>query len=141
MSYTSIAAKLATILENVKNVGGSKLASYYTYENPQSDSTPFAQIMTGEAEETMLDTTTNEVAYRYKIRFIDINADKADMEATMRTLADQVLAELRKSTNELLGGEAVRFLPFKVTWGWDTGNQTPSRFFEVEMEAIETFDK
>lgn len=38
------------------------------------------------------------------------------MEARMRALADQVLAELRKKSNAHLGGDVERLAPFSVTW-------------------------
>jgi len=47
----------------------------------------------------------------------------------MRTLADEVLAELRKKTNITLNWATLN-MTFTVTWGW-LDDEQPMRTFEI----------
>ena len=57
----------------------------------------------------------------------------------MRTLADAILAELRKESHETFGGTVDRVNPFILSFGWETANQVPSRFFEIEIEVLKDY--
>jgi hypothetical protein len=56
------------------------------------------------------------------------------MESTIRAVADDMLAELRKRSNMLLGGTVDRVLPFDVTFGFT--NDTPMRYVEIQIQLL-----
>lgn len=87
--------------------------------------------------EESLDTAYNQALYRFTIRAVDVSTDKAQVETTMRGLADDLLAELRKRANLQLGGIVDRVLPFEVTFSWDNGQQTPTRVLEINIDVLE----
>lgn len=139
MSFKTIGEKLETILNTVKNAPNSGLAAVFNYEEVASDQYPYATICTGSLEEEILDTTSNEAVYNFIIRVIDVNKNKATMEANMRALADDIMAELRKEINETLAGTVNRVAPFKIDWKWDTENSTPKRYFEINVEVMTNY--
>jgi hypothetical protein len=67
---------------------------------------------------------------------MDQNLQVAIMEDRMRTLCDDILAELRKKANQTITAKGLRILPFSVTWGWSDG-QLPTRIFEILVECQE----
>jgi len=139
MSFYAIGQNLKTILDTVKTNSG-RLANVYDYDSPDTDTGyPYATLTPKQAEEESLDTAFNQTLYKFVIRAVDVNKDKAVMEATMRKLADDILGELRKGANQTFGGTVDRVLPFTVSWGWENTNQLPSRFFEVSVEVLKDF--
>ena len=70
---------------------------------------------------------------------MNVADDKVATEATMRKLADDILAELRKRANQTLGGTVDRFLPFSLTWGWENGSTVPNRYFEIKIEVLKHY--
>lgn len=139
MSFYAIGQSLKTVLDTVQTNSG-RLANVYDYDSPDTDTGyPYATLTPKQAEEEALDTAFNLTTYKFIIRAVDVNKDKTTMEATMRRLADDILAELRKQANQTFGGTVDRVLPFTVAWGWDTANQMPSRFFEVSIEVVKDF--
>jgi len=57
------------------------------------------------------------------------------MEDRMRSLADSILAELRKRENATLGGVADKVFPFKTKWSWSTSaDQIPMRVCEIQIQ-------
>jgi len=95
--FSTISNELYTIINSL--VATTKLASVYNYDVKTYDSVPCATITPLDTVETVLDTITNQDIVPFRIRIVDKNKDIANMEARMRTLADEVLAELRKKTN------------------------------------------
>lgn len=139
MSFYAIGQSLKTILDTVQTNSG-RLANVYDYDSPDPDTGyPYATLTPKQAEEESLDTAFNQTLYKFVIRAVDVNKDKAVMEATMRKLADDILGELRKGGNQTFGGTVDRVLPFTVSWGWENTNQMPSRFFEVSVEVLKDF--
>jgi hypothetical protein len=139
MSYYTISQSLKTILETVRDGGGNRLASIYDTQVPTSPTYPYATLSTGEATEESLDTATNTTLYRFTIRAVNVAEDKVTTETTMRKLADDILAELRKRANQTLGGTVDRFLPFTLSWGWENGSTVPNRYFEIRLEILKHF--
>ena len=139
MSYFSIASSLKTILETVRDGVGGRLSAVYDTEVPEGASYPYATLTTGEATEEALDTSTNTTLYRFTIRAVNVAKDKATAEATMRKLADDILAELRKRANQTLGGTVDNILPFSLSWGWENGNTVPNRYFEIRLEILKNY--
>jgi hypothetical protein len=70
------------------------------------------------------------------LRAVDVGKDKTTTETTVQTLADAILAELRKRANITLGGIADRILPFRVSFKWDNNGQTPFRYCEIEIDIL-----
>lgn len=83
---------------------------------PDGTSYPYATLSSGDITEEVLDTDLNQTLYRFTIRAVNVAKDKADVEATMRKLADDFLAELRKRENQTLDGTVDRFLPYTLSW-------------------------
>lgn len=140
MSFQAIGASLKTILDTVK-AASTRLQIVYETPSPDTDTGyPYATISPASAVEEELDTATNQTLYKFVIRAVDASNSKATMEATMRNLCDEILAELRKGAHQTFGGTVDRVLPFNVSWGWETTNTLPSRFFEIEIEVLKNFD-
>lgn len=136
MSFYSIGNALKTILDTVK-VGSTILADVFNYDSPDANTGyPYACVVLKEGDEEALDTFNNAANYRFFIRAVDVNKDKAAMEQTMRQLCDEIMAELRKAGHQTLGGTVDRVQPFKISWGWQTQQDLPSRFFEIEIEVM-----
>ncbi len=138
MSYYAIADKLETILNTVK-ANGTRLAAVYDTQVPEAIEYPYATISNGDANEKALDNQFNITLYRFIIRVVNIGTDKVAVEATLRQLADEIMAELRKRENQTLGGTVDRFLPYTLTWGWEIGNTPGNRFFEINLEVMKDF--
>lgn len=83
-----------------------------------------------------MDTVYNQALYRFIIRACDVNKDKAQLETTIRSLADEILAELRKRANLTFDGTVDRVLPFTVTFGWDNSQQVPLRYVEIGVDVL-----
>jgi hypothetical protein len=140
MSFYAIGQSLKSVLNTVQSAPSSRLAVVYDYDSPETGTGyPYATLTPKGAEEESLDTATNQTLYSFVIRCQDVQKDKSTMEATMRRLCDDILAELRKASNITFGGSVDRVLPFTVSWGWDTANQIPSRFFEIEVQVLRNF--
>lgn len=140
MSFYAIGNSLNTILTTVKNATGSRLQEVYNYDAPDTGTGyPYATIGTPEAEENVLDTATNETVYKFTIRSVDVNKDKANMEQTMRRLADDILTELRKAANQTFGGTVDRVFPFTVKFSWGMEGNVPSRICEIQVEVSKEF--
>lgn len=139
MSYYDISQSLKNILIAVRDGAGGRLAQVYDTEVPESASYPYAVISNGDATEQSLDTSMNQTLYRFTIRCVNVAKDKVSAEATMRRLADDVMAELRKGANSQLGGTVDRFLPFTLSWGWENGNTVPNRYFDISIEVLKHY--
>jgi len=140
MSYYSIANEILDILETVRDAPGSRLASVYDTEVPTSTTYPYAVVSTGEATEEILDTSTNKTLYRFWIRAVNVADDKASTETTMRRLADDILAELRKRAHQNLGGTVDNVLPFTLSWWWENTSWTvPSRYFDIRIDVLKHY--
>lgn len=140
MSYYSIANEILDILETVRDAPGSRLASVYDTEVPTSITYPYAVVSTGEATEEILDTSTNKTLYRFWIRAVNVADDKASTETTMRRLADDILAELRKRAHQNLGGTVDNVLPFTLSWWWENTSWTlPSRYFDIRIDVLKHY--
>lgn len=139
MSYYAISQKLKTILETVRDGAGGRLAEIYDTQVPTSPEYPYATISSGDATEDTLDTELNKTLYRFTIRAVNVSEDKVATETTMRKLADDILAELRKRENQTLGGTVDRFLPYTLTWGYENGNTVPNRYFEIQLEILQHY--
>lgn len=139
MSYYDISQKLKTILETVRDGAGGRLAAVYDTQVPTTPGYPYATLSTGEATEESLDTELNSTLYRFTIRAVNVSEDKVATETTMRKLADDLLAELRKRENQTLGGTVDRFLPFSLNWGYESGSTVPNRYFEIRLEILKHY--
>lgn len=139
MSYYDISQSLKNILIAVRDGAGGRLAEVYDTQVPTSPEYPYATISTWEATEESLDTSINQTLYRFTIRAVNVADDKVATEATMRKLADDILAELRKRANQTLGGTVDRFLPFSLTWGWENVVTVPNRYFEIRIEVLKHY--
>ena len=139
MSYYAISQSIKTILEAVRDGAGGRLAAVYDTQVPTSPEYPYATISTGEATEESLDTELNSTLYRFTIRAVNVAEDKVATETTMRKLADDILAELRKRGNQTLSGTVDRFLPFTLTWGYENGQTVPNRYFEIRLEVLKHY--
>lgn len=125
--FSTISSELYTIMNSL--VATTKLASVYNYDVKTYDSVPCATITPLDITETPLDTATNLDTVPFRIRVVDKNKWVADMEARMRTLADDILTELRKRENITLNGSVCN-MNFQVTWGW-LDDEQPMRTFEI----------
>ena len=140
MTFYAIGNSIMSILTSVQSAPGSLLQSVYNYEIPAAGTGyPYATLTPGEMQEDVLDTAWNQATYKYVVRVNDLNEDKADMEQTMRQLADTIMAGLRTSANQTFGGTVDKVLPFMVTWGWETGNTAPIRYFEITITVVKEF--
>ena len=136
MSYYGISTALYNILSPLVATS-PRLAAVYDTEVPSSPVYPYIVLAAGDAVEDELDTASNQTLYSYTIRAVTVAKDKDSMEDTMRQLADDVLAELRKRANQTLAGTADRFLPFTVSWGWSgEGTALPTRYWEIKMDIL-----
>lgn len=100
MSFYAIGQSLKSVLDTVQAGGGNRLSVVYDYDAPDTGTGyPYATLTPKAAEEESLDTSTNQILYSFVIRAQDVQKDKATMEATMRRLCDDILAELRKRAN------------------------------------------
>lgn len=138
MSYASIASSLNTILTTVKNAPGSILAQVFDYDLQVADDNgyPFASIVNGDAEESVLDSAYNEAEYHFFIRVCDLAKDKSATEVNMRILVDAILAELRKKTNLYLSNTVDNTLPFRVRWSWEGSGTVPLRVCTIEIVGM-----
>jgi hypothetical protein len=139
MSYYDISQSLKNILITVRDGAGGRLAQVYDTEVPEGASYPYAVIANGDATEQALDTSMNQTLYRFTIRCVNVAKDKVTAEATMRKLADDILAELRKGANSQLGGTVDRFLPFTLSWGWENTGTVPNRYFEIRIDILKHY--
>lgn len=136
MSYYDIGQSIKACLDIVQAAVGSRLSVVYDFEAPDATGYPYATIAPKEGEEDILDTANNLATYRFLIRAVNVNKDKGVMEPTMRRLADDIMGELRKGAHQTFGNTVDRVSPFKISWGWETSNNLPSRFFEIEIEVM-----
>lgn len=136
MSYKLVGDALYNILVDIKNSPTSGLVDAFPYDNPDGGSNgyPYAIVTPAPGQEKELDTATNFALYRFIIRATNVSKDKAGMEDNMRTLADDILSELRKRGRQDLGGIADR-MTFDTSWSWDSTNNTPTRLFEIEVSV------
>lgn len=113
----------------------SKLEAVFDYDVPGPvNGYPYACIAQQGAVEDTLDTANHKSLYTFIIRVVDVANDKTQTEAKMRSLADAILAELRKREHETFGGVADRVFPFKTTWRWSSGSDNiPHRICEIEI--------
>lgn len=107
MSYSNFTTKLGEILETVRTAPGSVLATWYSYPEPESDSTPYATIDQTGATERPLDTMNNVVEYEFRVRIIGRDLGKEQggrpaLEAALRQCMDDITAEMRKKSHILL---------------------------------------
>lgn len=88
------------ILTTVKTTSDN-LSAVFQYDPGYTDELgfPYACVVTKGVTEEALDTANNQALYRFTIRAVDVSTDKAQVETTMRGLADDLLAELRKRAN------------------------------------------
>jgi len=98
MSFVNIADELLDIITTVKDVPSDNLSAVFGYDPGYTDEDgfPYACVISKGSTEEHLDTATNKALYRFIIRACDVNKDKATTEETIRSLADEILAELRK---------------------------------------------
>lgn len=138
MSFINISSEIFDIIETVKDVPSAYLSAVFSYDPGYTDDDgfPYACIIAKGATEEHLDTATNQTLYRFVIRACDVNKDKAQTEVTVRSLVDEILAELRKRAHINFGGTVDRVLPFEVTFGWDNGTQTPMRWAEIAVDVL-----
>lgn len=140
MGFVNIASSLKTILDTVKT-NTNKLQAVFDYDVPGPvDGYPYACIAQQGAVEDPLDTANNKSLYTFIIRVVDVAQDKTLTEAKMRSLADAILAELRKRENATFGGAADKVFPFKTTWRWSSGSdQIPQRILEIEVTIQQSY--
>lgn len=114
----------------------SYLSEVFAYDPWFTDDSgfPYACLITKGATEDNLDTAYNQITYTYIIRICDANKDKSTMETTIRAVADDMLAELRKRSNMLLWGVVDRVLPFEVSFGFT--NDTPMRYVDIQIQLL-----
>lgn len=138
MSYVTIASELLDIITTIKNRPSAYLSEVFWYDPGYTDDSgfPYACVVSRGGTEENLDTATNQALYRFSIRACDVNKDKAQTETTIRSLVDEILAELRKRANIQFGGAVDRVLPFEVSYGWDNGTQTPIRWAEIQIDVL-----
>jgi len=125
--FSEISNELYTIINSL--VATTKLASVYNYDVKTYNSVPCATITPLDIVEIPLDTVTNMDTVPFRIRVVDKNKSVESMEARMRTLADELLAELRKRENITLNWTVCN-INFGVTWGW-LDDQQPMRTFDI----------
>ena len=125
--FSTISSKLYDIVNWL--IATTKLASVYNYDVKTYDTVPCASITPLDSTEIVLDTITNQDNIPFRIRVVDKNKDQANMEARMRLLADQILAELRKKENITLGWTICN-MTFAINWGW-LDDEQPMRTFEI----------
>jgi len=125
--FSTISNELYTIINWL--IATTKLASVFNYDVKEYTSVPCATITPLDVTEWVLDTVTNIDTLPFRIRVVDKNKDLANMEARMRTLADDILAELRKKENITLWWNACN-MTFTIGWGWIDDSQ-PMRIFDI----------
>lgn len=129
--YASIWNELETILNSL--VAGTKLNTVFNYDIKQYQSFPCASISPLDDTEIFFDTADNQIDIQFRIRVADQNRNISVMEDRMRTLCDQVTAELRKSSNQTLNDSVCAF-QFNVIWWW-IDDQQPIRIFDINLTA------
>lgn len=96
---------------------------------------PYACVSNISAVEDPLDSANNKALYTFLVRVVDVAKDKTLTEDRMRSLADTILAELRKRENATFGGIADMVFPFNTTWKWESGtDNVPFRVLEIEIK-------
>jgi hypothetical protein len=137
MTFVNIASRLYTIIQNVKNAPWSKLSGVFSYDPSYTDEAgfPYASIINRGATESLGDQCENITLYAFSIRVCDVVNDKTLTENTLRSLCDDILAELRREVNLDLSGTVEKIYPLQVSWGWDNTSQNPLRFFEISMDV------
>ena len=141
MSYTVLTTKLGEVLEAVKNASWSKLATWYSYPDPESNETPYATIDTVGSSEQPLDTNSNLVTYEYRIRIIsrELSTGRQVLEETLRKVVDDVNAELRKRTNILFGGASVKSYSVETQWWANFWNSPSVRYADIKIMIEEIY--
>lgn len=142
MSFVNIANQIYDILVDIKDAPSAYLAEVFNHDPGYTDDSgfPYACVINRGATEEHLDTATNQTLYRFVVRACDVNKDKAQTETTVRSLVDEVLAELRKREHINFGGTVDRVLPFEVTFGWsENTSQVPMRWAEIEVNVLTHF--
>jgi hypothetical protein len=125
MSYKAIKDELETLLTGIE--ASTDLNETFRYPKPVSDEYPYAQILTGPANEILMDTGTNETVYVIDIVVSDSNKDRSVMEERMEVIIDAILAELRKKVNCTLSGITMGGTTYAVVWGFAYDKTTPLR--------------
>jgi len=95
--FSTISNEIYTIINGL--VATTKLAAVYNYDVKTYNSVPAATITPLDTTEVVLDTVTNMDTIPFRIRVVDKNKNVETMEARMRLLADNIIAELRKKEN------------------------------------------
>jgi hypothetical protein len=140
MSFHAIGQQLKAVLDTVQAAPGSRLAQVFDYAVPDAGTGyPYATVSPKQSQEESLDTAFNLASYKFTIRAVSVDKDKSAMEQTMRKLADDILAELRKRSHQTFDGTVDRVLPFTLSWGYESADGVPSRFFELEVEVLKDF--
>ena len=132
--FSTISNEIYTIINSL--VATTKLAAVYNYDVKTYDNVPVATITPLDTAETVLDTVTNMDVIPFRVRVVDKNKNVATMESRMRTLADEIIAELRKKENITLNGSVCN-MTFWITWGW-MDDQQPMRTFEIVCTVTTT---
>ena len=132
--FWTISNEIYTIINWL--VASTKLAQVFNYDVKTYDKVPCATITPLEATEIPLDTANNTDTVPFRIRVVDKNKSIVTMEARMRTLCDDLLAELRKRENITLNWTVCN-TTFSVTWWW-LDDEQPMRTFDIIVTCTVT---
>lgn len=132
--FSTISNEIYTIINWL--VATTKLAQVFNYDVKTYDKVPCATITPLEATEIPLDTANNTDTVPFRIRVVDKNKTISSMEARMRTLCDEILAELRKRENITLNWTVCN-TNFSVTWWW-LDDEQPMRTFDIIVTCTVT---
>lgn len=132
--FWTISNEIYTIINWL--VASTKLAQVFNYDVKTYDKVPCATITPLEATEIPLDTANNTDTVPFRIRVVDKNKSISSMEARMRTLCDDLLAELRKRENITLNWTVCN-TTFSVTWWW-LDDEQPMRTFDIIVTCTVT---
>ena len=132
--FSTISNEIYTIINGL--VATTKLAAVYNYDVKTYNSVPAATITPLDTTEVVLDTVTNMDTIPFRIRVVDKNKNVETMEARMRLLADNIIAELRKKENITLNWTACN-MTFWIVWGW-LDDQQPMRTFDITCTVTTT---
>jgi hypothetical protein len=110
MSITSVRTKLKSIVDGLVGSTGKPFKVAYDYFEPQPTGFPCAMVLWDNANETRLDSCTNEQNTTFKIRVLMTTKNSSAQETLRISVADSLLNAFRTSANvDTLGGTVEKF--------------------------------
>jgi hypothetical protein len=127
--------RIKAILDSISD---SILPLKFSYLESQPASFPAAVLTSLGAKEIQKDSIANEITESWAVRLIYVSEESAAGQTKWMTLIDALGAELRKSQNITLGGDAVNFVIKQIPppTSFDTGYSQPVVVFDIIVDAV-----